>query len=458
MLDKPILFFLINFISYFLFLSIFDFQAAFPLSISFSLFIVIYNYRKIGFKSSLVLAIIYLLAFDNEVFYFSDFNIRVWYFYLVIVYVISSVDYFNKPVFKFKKSLLFDFFILFIFFIWSIYFLIIEDFISKINNIKYWIFYIGLILVLNRFFKKNLAIYNQIINYIISITVFVMVWGILQFITNFSFYPNFQLDYFNIRPSAFFSETTWYSEYIFFGLILVFLKILTIPNMMKLMWLVPLFIVGFLISVTRNTFLSFFLYLVTTFFLTFFIEKKIIIKIAKSRFVGVTMCLIIVSFFLFAQQLSETIPVLAGKFTGEDESAQGRIEAYHLSIKGILDGGLLGNGYYWDSTNVTSSGSALGSKSFNILLMVSNIFGLLGGLLFFSFIVYYLIKILYNYFLYKNDYIKYSFIVFFTFVQMALFAPIHQFPFGMLVISLSVFLLNIGVNTYKKNNIYNSSV
>jgi hypothetical protein len=460
MLEKPINFVLINFVSYFIVLAILGFDAAFPLCIFFSIFIIIYNKKKIGLKGSLVLAIIYLLAFDNEIFYFSDYNIRIWYFYLIIIYLISFYEIIRRRQKEITLSRLFllEYLFGFVFFTWSLYFLIIEDFISKINNIKYWVFYIGLILVLNHFFIKKNNYYDQIIDYIISITVFIMFWGILQFFTNLIFYPNYQLDYYNIRPSAFFSETTWYSEFTFFGLLLILLKVLTKNKKLKLLYLIPFYILGFLFSITRNTYLALFLYLFFTFFLTIVIQKKINLKIMKSQFIVISFFLLVLIIIAYAPELYEISNLFVLKFSGNDDSAQGRIEAYHISVNNILNGNILGNGFYWDKSHSTESGSALGSKSFNIFLMMGSIFGIFGGVLFIILILSYLLKLVYYYYLCKSIYIKYSFIVFLIFIQMAMFAPIHQFPFGMLIVSISVFLFKKGIFDYEENNIRSSSI
>ncbi|MGO4770970.1 hypothetical protein ACEN2I_04865 [Flavobacterium sp. W22_SRS_FK3] len=161
---------------------------------------------------------------------------------------------------------------------------------------------------------------------------------------------------------------------------------------------------------------------------------------------------------IYAPELYEISNFFVLKFSGNDDSAQGRIEAYHISVNNILNGNITGNGYYWDKSHSTESGSALGSKSFNIFLMMGSIFGIFGGVLFVILIVSYLFKLVYYYYLYKSIYIKYSFIMFLIFIQMAMFAPIHQFPFGMLIVSISVFLFKKGIFDYEQNNIRSSSI
>ncbi len=458
MLNKPVNFILFNFFSFLIILLLSEFKMAFPLSIFISIVIILIKYKKYGFKGGLVLATIYLLTFDSEVFYFTDLNIRVWYGYLILIYFISFIEFIKKRKKNINKKFIVEYILGLLFFIWSLYFLIIEDFISKINNIKYWIFYIGLIFVLNDFFKKNIKYYRDIIDFIISITVFITFWGILQFFTNLMLIPNFQLDYFNIRPSAFFSETTWFSEFIFFGFLLILLKIITEKNTNKLLYLIPFYVLGFLLSITRNTYVSLVLYLLLTFSSSILIEKKIIITIGNSKFIKFFFLIFFIAFFVYLPELNEILSYFILKLSGEDSSAQGRIEAFYLSIENIINGDVLGNGFYWDKSQSTESGSALGSKSFNIFLMIGSIFGIFGGLLFILFILFILLKKVYYYYLYKSIFIKYSFIIFLIFIQMAMFAPIHQYPFGMLVVSLSSLLFNIGLYNYEKNNICNTSI
>lgn len=458
MLNKPVNFILFNFFSFLFVLLLGGFKMAFPVSILISIIIIGIKYKKYGFKGGLVFATIYLLTFDSEVFYFTDYNIRVWYLYLILIYFISFFEFFKSKKYGLNKKYIFEYIVGLLFFVWSIYFLIIEDFTSKINNLKYWGFYVGLILVLNRFFKKNITNYREIINFIISITTFITFWGILQFFSNLLFLPYFQLDFFNIRPSAFFSETTWFSEFIFFGFLLIILKILTEPNMLKFQYLIPFYILGFLFSVTRNTYLAIFSYLFLTFSITLFFENKIFLRIINTRLILFFVTLLFILIFVYLPELNDILFFFEDKFSGEDSSAQGRIEAFNLSIESIKNGELIGSGYYWDKSHSTDSGSALGSKSFNIFLMIGSIFGILGGVLFIFFITFILIKKLFFYFKTKSIYIKYSFIIFFIFLQMALFAPIHQYPFGMLVISISVFLFNIGIYNYEKNYFRNSAI
>jgi len=453
MIDKPVAFCLINLIAFFGVMTLFGFESSFPLSVIFSILIITYHHKKIGWEDSLVLGIIYLLAFDSTVFYFSAANIRVWYFYLIIIYIIKFLK--GKRFLNFNKNIL-EYICVFFFLIVSIYYLFVEDFISDVNNLKYWIFYVGLILILNDFFKRNVQKHLPIINYIISITTFIMFWGLIQFGTNLMFISNYQLDYFNIRPSGFFSETTWYSEFCFFGLVLIFLVVTMDKRRGKLLFLFPFYFVGFIFSVTRNTFLALFLYVVLSFILALIIEKKIYLNVIKSKIfqlIGSAVVLVI-GYLLF--NLGEVAAFFTGKFDGQDGSAQGRLEAYKISIDKILNSDLIGNGFFWDFSQSTSSGSALGAKSFNLFLMMGHIFGLFGLFVFMILLGTYLSKNLYYYKALKSTYFRYSIIIILLFVQMSMFAPLHQFPFGMLIVSISVFLYNIGI--YEKNSLCHPSI
>lgn len=454
MIDKPLYFCVLNFVSFFLILSIGGFSSAFPLSIAISVFVILYNSRLVGIENSLVLGIIYLLAFDSTVFYFGIANIRIWYIYLILVYTLKIILR-RRDFFRFEKNILEYLCLIFLLGL-SIYYLVVEDLITKVNNLKYWGFYVGLILVLNDFFRKNISDYSRILNYLISISSFIMLWGLFQFFTNLQMISNFQLDYFNLRPSGFFSETTWYSEFTFFGLLLIFLKVLTDKNNVKLLFLVPLYVLGFMASVTRNTFLACALYLFLSFILSIFIEKKIYLNISKSRVFQVFGGTVVVLITYLLIKMSDIAAFFSGKFDGQDGSAQGRIEAYKISINRIFNSDLLGNGFYWDFSHSTSSGSALGAKSFNLFLMMGHIFGPFGFFVFMLLIFVFLMKVFLYYFKYKSIYMRYSIIVLLLFIQMSMFAPLHQYPFGMMIVSISVFLYNIGI--YEKNNIYYSSV
>lgn len=453
MLDKPITFTILNLISYILLLGIFGFSASFYLSIIISLFIIFYNFKFVGFSGSLVLSIIYLLCFDSPLFYFTEANIRVWYIYLIILYGYLIIKIVNgeEGSFKFHRDNLIQYFGAIILIILSIFYLLTDDFISVIYNIKYWVFYVGLFLIINNFFKKHIDKFDQISDFFISLTIFICVFGLFQFGTNLLLIPNFQLDYFNIRPSGFFSETTWYSEFIFFGLIFIFLKIIRNKKDFNFIYFIPLFLLGITISLTRNTFVSLFIYFSLTIFFTIFVEKHFFTRIFSSWFVKLLSICMIGLLFILLPKLGDTMDFIALKFSGNDGSAQGRIEAYNLSWDMITKKPILGNGFYWDVSQTTYTGSSLGAKSFNLFLMIMHIFGFFGFTIFFVFIIGgFLYKIMRDYLNKKSIYIRYSLIVFLCFLQMAMFAPIHQYPFGMLIISLSSLLYLKGARFNKK--------
>ena len=341
---------------------------------------------------------------------------------------------------------------LFTLMLWSVYFFINEDLIAKSYNFKYWFFYIGLLLCINRFFKEQIRKFWSLCDYLISLSWFVCFFGILQFCTNLAFLPNYQLDYFNLRPSGFFSETTWYSEYIFYGLLLVVLTVLKHKNKRGYLYSIPLFLIGFLLSVTRNTFVAVFLYLVLTYIASVFIERRFYMKIVSSKMSKFVFLLVIIGTFVSLTQLSEVIDYFAYKFSGSDGSAQGRIEAYKLSWELIKTGKVWGNGFYWDFSQSTVSGSALGAKSFNLFLMIAYIFGIPGFLVFLIIITSYILKMCSFYIITKSIYIRYAIIVIICFLQMSMFAPLHQYPFGMLVVSISSLLFYRGIHIENCNS------
>jgi hypothetical protein len=458
MIGRPVSFIVLNLITYFIALSLGGFELAFIISIFWSIFIILYNYKEFGLKDSLVLAIIYSLVFDSKTFYISELNLRVWYFYLIVVIVLTLIEKLQSFNFSLKRLSLVEYLFGFIFFCWSLFFLIIENFESKINNVKYWLFYVCLLLVLNDFFFKHINKFWNILDFLISITVFITVWGVFQFTTNIFLIPNFQLDYYNIRPSGFFSETTWYSEFIFFGLILIFLRIFCSINKNKLLYLVPFFILGMILSVTRNTYLAILLFLIFSFGLSLIVEKKIYTRILKSKITLFFLFFILFFLVLYFPRLRDISTSLFEKFSFEDNSALGRVEAIEASIKLIKQGNIYGNGFNWDKSQVTSSGSAIGSKSFSLILMISSIFGFFGGVIFAVFVLYFSLKQLIYYIKYKLIYFKYSFIIFVIFIQMSMFAPLHQYPIGILIIAISVLLFNKGNSNNGKNTIRTSSI
>ncbi|WP_123921934.1 O-antigen ligase family protein [Flavobacterium sp. LM4] len=452
MLNKPFSFVALNLFFFAADMVFLGGNYAFYLSVFFSVFIFIYNFRTFGIKESIVLSIIYLLAFDSPSFCFFQYNFRFWYFYLLLIYFIAvfqAVNNKDEILQKCKKNISLNVLIIIVFFIWSFLFFVIENKISKLYNFKYWFFYVGLILILNVFFKNNINKFKEISLYYISITFFVMVFGLLKTLNNIYSIPFNQISFFNIRPVAFYSETSWYSEFILFGLLFVFLLLKSKYKLNNFFYLVPFFLLGILFSFTRNSFLGFVLFLIISFVTDCFILKKRYIKPKNVKVILLTFSFILFVSLLLFFYLPNIFSIFILKLSAKDPSALGRIDAFKISIHNILNQNFFGEGFYWNSGYSTVTGSALGSKSFNLFLMIGNIFGIPGLILFLALIFLYLKKLMKSFFITKSIYIQYSIIVIIVFLQMAMFAPIHQFPFGMLIVSLSYFLYKKGMYNYQ---------
>jgi len=452
MLNKPFNFIALNLFSFTADMFFFEGNYSFYLSIFFSIFIFIYNFRTFGLKGSIVLAIIYLLAFDSPSFCFFQYNFRFWYFYLLLIYFISFIQLFinNGEVFqKYKKNISINTLIIIVFFLWSFLFFLFENKISKLYNFKYWFFYVGLILTLNSFFRNNVNKFKEISFYYVSITFFVLVFGLLKTLKNLSSISFSQISFLNIRPIAFFSETSWYSEFILFGLLFIFLLLKSEYELHYSFYLIPFFLLGILFSFTRNSILGFVLFLIISVICDFFILKVRHIKSKDFKIIlGSFSFILFVSILLFIY-FPNIFSFFILKLSAKDPSALGRIDAFKISIHNLLNQNFFGEGFYWNPSYSTVTGSALGSKSFNLFLMIGNIFGIIGLILFLVLICLYIKKLLESLFITKSIYIKYSIVFILVFLQMAMFAPIHQFPFGMLVVSLSYFLYKKGMYNYQ---------
>ncbi|SNQ60931.1 O-antigen ligase family protein [Candidatus Methanoperedens nitratireducens] len=248
-------------------------------------------------------------------------------------------------------------------------------------------------------------------------------------------------DDYNTRPSAFFSETTWYSEYLVFGLILIMLRVIISKNY-KLFLVLPLFILGIILSATRNSYLGLLVYLVLS-LLFIFANQKINIKMYINKYTVLIVVFIVLSFISLKEYVMPYIELTIDKFYLKDASGLGRIDAFYMSIEDVMVNPIFGQGFYWDTSMSTDTGTAVGAKSFNLFFMILHIFGFFGFLAFLLLILYYYLNSIARYIKTRSVFIKYSIIIFTIFLTMSMFAPLHQYPFGMYIIALSLYLYRL---------------
>jgi len=407
-----------------------------------SIFIFFYFWNKYGYFKSIILLLTYLMLFDDTPFIFTGLQFRIWYFVLIL-YMISFTVYFliySTRKIRFKCTYI----SLLLVPIVGVSFahFVTDPMVFKIHNLKYWIFYIGLIVVL---YKGYLSFntskeYDELISFIVSLSLFVSIIGILQVLTTVIGMPLLGEYY---RPQAFFSEATWYGEYLIFGIVITYFQLRRSKKKYYLIY-VYIELLGVLVSATRNAFLAI-IVLIFIEFVIFIFRFKFNYSIFKNiyTFIG----LIILSFLIyhFWEMINEVVfKLIIGKLNVKESSANSRLVAFDWSIRHFNKNLIFGNGFKWDGSMITKMGTALGSKSFNLIFMIQWLFGLLGLI---PFLIIIFLHLLFSFWSYLINNIRehlLSFQIFTVFLSISMFAPLHQFSFGMYTIALSIFFYKVG--------------
>lgn len=423
-------------------------------------FTIVKMFKKNRFLLAFTYVILYQLIFDSNYYNFTNYHIRLWYLLLMplLIYIIfiqlNRAINNNKLVIYTKKIYLFNILIIILFAFLSIAYFFFEPLEAKLYIIKYWLISIGLIYYIYYIFRQaNRDIFIEVLDYLIALALFVALWGIIQFHYNTTLginnVFNNPLSNKDIRPNAFFSETTWYSEYIVFGIIFTSLR-LKIKFNRNFLWIFPVFIFGIIISVTRNAFLGLIIFFVVDIILILILGKipKIPIKTITINKYFIFAILIVVGYISYAygQLTMNFINSIIYRFTHANMESH-RIEAFKAGVKYITQSPLIGHGFNYNYNEDKFSGSfssAIGSKAFNLFLMIGSIFGI-PGLIYLIVLVFwhYLTSVL-IYIKTRSIYIRYSIILISVFLSMSMFAPIFQFPFGMYIVGISLSIRKIG--------------
>lgn len=432
---KHQLFIILHTLIFIVVLTVFGFYASVPLSIFFSIALIILNYRKFGFYNSITFGIIYLLIFDSEIYTYTALDLRAWYPLVLINISYLCIHFMQRK--HNNISSIFYYFILFYFLVFSLGFLAIEDVVTKLHIIKYWLFSVGLIVVLVCFFMRMLKSERELLSYLLSISYIVALWGGIQYFTAFliGMSNNYKAPLGNneMRPAAFFSETTWFGEYMAFSVILLLLS--QTKFKFSSLSLLLLFLFGVLISLTRNAFLV----------IGIIVLLQILFSLLSQKFkIRYLILLIGISISIpFGIQSLEPARIMLLRFSNTFSSDNSRYQAFISSWELIENTWFLGSGFYWDLSMVTSEGTAFGAKSFNIFLMTFHIFGLVGLILFLVSLFIYYSKLFISFYSKRrltsvNS--KYAIIYLTCFLGVSMTAPLHQFPIGMYFLAMSIYL------------------
>ena len=250
-----------------------------------------------------------------------------------------------------------------------------------------------------------------------------------------------QYEFGTLRPSAFFSESTWYGEHAFFGLLVAtFLLLNNISSRVRftLKIFAAILALAVFLSFTRNAWLCLCLSFVVLALMNVKWATIAFHQVKRaSIYVGV---LLVPLFFFKIDKVLDTLMSLTsffGKLSGKDASATGRIDAIGKSLD-ILSGlnFWFGTGFEWEYATV--SGSAIGAKAFNILLMFFHQGGVIAFMTVLLLFLHLFLEQIRIGFQENNSLAVLSFLFAGSFFVMAQFAPMHMYSMGIPVMGISL--------------------
>ena len=383
-------------ITYFSLLSSFGYSFATALSIISLplLFLRLVNNKNT--YSFVFFSILYLVVFDNDELNLTELKLRPWYLLIMFSLIPACFKFsikFNKM--YFKKENVITLILMSYFFIESISFFIIEDSSSRMYIFKYWFFTVGLLIVLFFLFNySNLNIVDALEIWYFTV-LFATTWGLIQFIGNILGFAHDKLqhDWFNVSPSAFFSERTWYGQYSSLCLVLSFFFYSQSRNLIYiLLSIISLFCT--VLSFSRSALIPLICAAIVFLFINFYvhgIKQNFLKHLTFTIIISLGIALVLA----LATDLDFFLPFLE-KFDMDDTNIQGRFEALDIFYLNFINDPysyIFGNGFKWDDSQVSSIGTAVGAKSANLFLMVFYVFGVFG----FIISIYIFIKYLLSY-------------------------------------------------------------
>jgi len=427
----PVAFCILNAAVYASVLFLFGFSASSVLSVCMGLGIMAYTARELGIWNGMALAIVYLMIFDADTYSYTSLKLRSWYLLLLplLFHHLRRFRFFGKLPANGNTvvSLLFAVLILF----WWV----ADPMNGKLSSVKYVLFSIGTVFCLKEAFldiADRIGI-NKLIDFFVGLALFVGVWGIFQFIMNLTgLGVKFQDDYYNFRPSAFFSETTWYAEYLVFGMLFAYYNYRSVYKRLYVFVAIPL-LFGIVLSATRNAFLALGIWAFSAFVLGAVRGR---IK-PVNPFILIGMGLVVCGIVVYGSYVNDLFTFILSKFSFQDDSAMGRVEAFKVSIARISDSPFIGHGFAYDpQTDRTSvGGTSIGAKHANLFLMIAYVFGLPGLFMLLYLIANTLVVQTNRWRKYHMPESKYAVLILIVFVSMSMFAPLFQYPFGMFILA-----------------------
>lgn len=385
-----------------------------------------------SFDSKILMKIIiFLMIFDiNEVFTFGgSLNLRIWYFLIPILVFQFMLQGINRRELDIKKNNIVITLVILVISLTSIF---ING--SNVNGVLYLarliLFYFPILLCFIKLIKDKRDL-DEIFKFLNKIILFSTIIGLVQYLL---LVLGIDINYSRgtLRPQAFFSETTWYSEYALIGIVITLMG-----NFYKRKATSIIILLNFLaimVSLTRTSIMGLVLIMIV-----YFIKKKYFIK-------GIKYTAIIGVFLILYDKIASKnkligLSFIIDKFTFNDASAQGRFDAImdNLEFFNTPKRLILGSGFSFSSANEIS-GSAIGAKSFNLFLAVLSSCGIVVLII----LIFIILKLYYEYMVSKNksEYMVLGIWLFTIYLMYSMLKPYFFYPLSWPILALSIKSLN----------------
>lgn len=401
---------------------------------------------EVGNLGALTFALISTIFFDDlNVFIVAGF-FRYWYLLLLLLYAVLIGKAVVGKDLK-NSAQLSTIVLLTIFLGLSLLKFIPASMDDRLVILKDWGFYVLLIPALLAGLKSAYRVGRErpFLDHMSVMAVFVALSGLYQVASNFSYgHGGPQILPVEGRPVGFFSETTWYGEFLVFAVLLEAYRLSRRLFIKGTHLRVLLYATGMALSLTRNAFLALAVAGLSNIVLTLSLP---ILKLRRPRgaprfFIPLVITALVILVYVAVSQ--NLISTALGKLSFHEASAMSRLEAFNWSFSRFGEHLFWGHGFGWDSSMITLAGTALGSKSFDFILMIHYIFGLSGTIPLVLALLVFLLRGSANSLIRNSKGARYSVLLMLCFLVISAFAPLHQYGLGMLVVAISFYFSWIG--------------
>jgi hypothetical protein len=414
------------FVIFYVSLSAYGYYAVYVAATGTAVMLTFLNVRSFNSNLILLYLVIFLIIFDNEKLNFTSFKLRMWYFPYLFLAGRLLIE--NKMFLKIRiSSRLYAISLLF-FVIYFLAFLMLEDIITKLYIAKYLIFNILFVIVVVSVVVRARNNIDDILFFFYWVISFVVFWGIFQSLQNISGGGEvYQHDWYNLSPSAFFDERTWFGQYASIGLIN---SIYYLQKKRRIIYaaVAALCIFALILSFSRSAIIP----------LLGGIICMCFVKIRRQDLPKTIYLYLIIMIFGWI-----ALGSIFDKFNFSEIGVISRLDAIKISFSNIIANPvdyLLGNGFSY-SQESTEGGTALGAKAANYLFMVVHIFGYCGFLLAAMLTINVFIRFVNCLRVTRSNLILMPFCFFVSFIALSLVVPAFQYPPMLILLGLSLGVL-----------------